>query len=490
MITSREKSAHLYRRLGLGALPADLDMAEKQGIQATMHKLLEFDAKIAPGTKTAANPQEFVWQDKGEADLGMWRYRNWWMYRMLTTDRPLREKLAVFWHNHFAVADNKVEGGPMMLDYLQILRTKGAGKFEDLLIAMAKNPAMMKYLDLDRNLRGAPNENFAREVMELFTLGIGNYSEHDVQEVARSLTGWGYMDIYWQLPGEAKDRIKDSIAKKRPFSSFTYAPGMHDEDPKTVLGKTANFNGEDVLRLLARHPITARRISKKLWEFFAYENPEPSVLDRLEAKFITTQGDVRQVLYAMVQSPEFWGEKCVRQLVKSPLDLCVPVARQMGAGYALAELRNPLATPLTPIPQKIMDVSGGVVAVMERQGMELLNPPNVSGWRWGQAWASPSMMLERYKYRGVMWWGPKGPDNGPRVLQGFVQAHNPTDTTGVTAAFLQALDASVGPDAFKLVAQVFDKFGGLKVLKDLNAFVGAADHAMGLVVAAPEFQMA
>ncbi len=489
-MTTRDKAAHLYRRFGLGAVPTDLDLAEKKGIDAAVRKLIEFDQPTFPGTKSAVSPQEFVWHDKGEADLGMYRYRCWWMYRMLTTDQPLREKLAVFWHNHFAVADNKVEDGPMMLDYLQILRTQGAGKFEDLLIAMAKNPAMMKYLDLDRNLRGAPNENFAREVMELFTLGIGNYTETDVKEVARSLTGWGYMNIFWELPGEAKDKIKDSIAKKRPFSSFTFSPGMHDEEAKTVLGKTANYSGEDVLRVLARHPVTARRISKKLWEYFAYEDPEPAVLDRLQARFLATKGDIRQVLYAIAKSPEFWGARSVRGLVKSPLDLCVPVARQMGAGLALAELRSAGATPLDPIPQKIMDVSGTVTYLMDRQGMALLNPPNVSGWRWGTAWASPSMMLERYKYRGVLWWGAKGPDSGPKTLQAAVQARKPKDSSAITQAFLESVDATLTPDSTRLVQQVFEKYGGIKVLTDLNAFAGAADHAMGLVMASPEFQMA
>jgi uncharacterized protein (DUF1800 family) len=181
----------------------------------------------------------------------------------------------------------------------------------------------MRYLDMQRSIRGNPNENFPREVMELFTLGIGNYTETDVKEAAKALTGWGYIHIFYELPGSTEQKVMDWLHYDRPFTSFTLMPAMHDPTPKTILGKTEAYDGDSFLAVLAHHPATAKHLSKKLWELFVYSNPEPEVVDRIARAFTRSKGDIRKVMHAIVDSREFWSDKSVRKFVKSPVDLCI-----------------------------------------------------------------------------------------------------------------------------------------------------------------------
>ncbi len=482
-MTTREKIAHLYRRLGFGATQAELDAGVKLGIKETTRRLIDYD-KVDEGFPVS--PQEFIWRDKEEPDLGTYRYRLWWSMRMLCTQRPLQEKLTLFWHNHFAVGDDKVEDGPMMLNYLETLRANAAGSFETLLNSISKDPAMMRYLDMQRSIRGNPNENFAREVMELFTLGIGNYTEQDVKEAARALTGWGYIHIFYELPGNTTQKVNDWLQYDRPFTSFTLMPAMHDPGPKTFLGKTENYDGDSLLAVLAHHPVTAKRICKKLWEHFAYTDPEPAVVDRIAGVFTRSKGDIRKVMYAIVNSNEFWSEKCVRKQVKSPVDLCVAVGRQMGAGERLLAMRDPKADKMTRIPQSVMDNLWGINDRMDKSGLSLLYPPNVSGWRWGEAWISPAAMVERYRYRGMFVWGQKGPDVGTNLTYAFIKGKKPKTTTDMAAAFAEFFDVPLPADSLAVFAKGFDKRGGLRLLDNEGSWAGALNFGLMLLMAAPE----
>lgn len=482
-MTTREKIAHLYRRLGFGATPAELDAGVKAGIRATTNDLIDFE-KVPQSEEMS--PFEFVWRDKGEPDLGAYRFRHWWVCTMVCTKRPLQERLAMFWHNHFPASDGKVEDGAMMLDYLQVLRTHAAGKFVDILTAVSKNPAMMRYLDMQRSIRGNPNENFAREVMELFTLGIGNYTEQDVKEAARALTGWGYVHVYYDLPGNAEQKVKDWVTYGRPFSSFTLMPVMHDPTPKTILGKSGDINGDELLVILSRHPATARFLSKKLWEHFAYADPEPAVIEKIAKVFSRSDGDIKTVLRAIVNSPEFWSKKCVRQRVKSPVDLFIPIARQLGAGERLLALRGPGATPFTRIPNQVFDSMYSVVDRIDKCGLNLLWPPDVSGWRWGRAWITPSMMLERYKFNGVFVYGPKGPDVATKNTQAFIKSRSPKSEKDIAAALAEFFDVQLPDSSLELVATMIKKHGGLKGLQNDNQWADALHHAISLIMAAPE----
>lgn len=481
-MTNREKLAHLYRRLGFGATPAQLDEAEKLGLKETTRRLIDYDTV---DEKFAVSPHEFTWREKDEPDISTWRYRMWWVLRMLATQRPLQERLTLFWHNHFAVSDGKVEDGPMMLNYLTALRDNASGKFCDLLTAVSKDPAMMRYLDMQRSIRGHPNENFAREVMELFTLGIGNYTETDVKEGARAFTGWGYIHIFWELPGNTTSKVQDWVTMGRPFTSFTLMPAMHDPTPKNFLGQTADLDGDGVLKVLANHKVTATHISRKLWEHFAYRNPEPEVVERISHVFSRTNGDIRQVMRAIVASPEFWSDKCVRKQVKSPVDFCIGIARQMGAGEHLMSFRDPKATEMTMIPQPIIDNLWGITDRMEKAGLSLFYPPDVSGWHWGEAWLSSASMIERYRYRGMFIYGPKGPDVATKLTLAFMKSRNPKDSEGIATVLAEYFDVDLPEASHAVIAKDIQRRGGLKTLAKEDAWAATLDHALSLLMAAP-----
>ncbi|CAN5423850.1 hypothetical protein BH11ARM2_BH11ARM2_33610 [soil metagenome] len=481
-LSTRERLAHLYRRFGLGATPWELDEAEKLGYDRALSHLLDYDEVEDPSE--AVSPFEFCWRDKEDPDTGSWRFRTWWILRMLTTTRPAKEKLALFWHSHFAVGDDKVENGAMMLDYLQVLRQNGSGKFSTLLEAVAKSPAMMRYLDMQRSLRGRPNENFAREVMELFTLGIGNYTEDDVKAVSRALTGWGYVDTYYEMGGTATDRLKEAIRDDRPFSSFAYMPPMHDPSSKTILGKTAHWNGDGVIQALAEHPATAHHLARKLWSFYAYADPEPAVVERIASAFHKSGGNIAHALMTIAKSPEFWSEKCVRRMAKSPLDYTLGIARAQGLGGALASERKPDADVYTEMPQNVLNECGNLSFQMERQGLMLLNPPDVSGWRWGDAWITPAAMAYRYRYRGNMYWGQKGPGACGKYIYEYVKGRNPKNPEEIVDAICDLHDIPLAPEKRKVVAKLFGN--GTESLAKVDAFMGANWRAMGLLFAAPE----
>ncbi len=477
-MSPRDRIRHLHRRLGFGATPAEVDADVEAGFEATRKRLVEYP-KTPVGI--APDPQEFVWREGQDPDSSAPRYRAWWVVRMLTTPRPLEEKLAIFWHDHFAVSDAKVGNGPMMLGYLQTLREHAGGRFGDLLSAVSKEPAMMRWLDLNRSIRGVPNENFGREVMELFTLGIGNYTEDDVKEVARAFTGWSYADIYRDLPGDANQKMRDAIAYDRPFAAFSVTPALHDPGPKTILGRTAPYDGDAVLGLLANHPQTARHLCRKLWTYFAYDDPDPKLVEALAGVWKGSKGDVLAVVDAITKRPEFYSERCVRTRVKSPPDLVLGVARAMGVGRRLLESRPPTAKPTDPIPKSILDAGTEASTSMARMGMTLFYPPDVGGWHWGAAWVSPAMMLERIRFRGVRLGA-----EGTKGAQAALQATAPSSVEALAAAMLDLFDVPLEEARRAPLVAALDRGGGLKALASPGGTASLLRSAMPVLMAAPE----
>lgn len=481
-MSPRDRIRHLYRRLGFGASPAEVDAALKEGFEPTRKRLVHYQTAASPDV----HPYEFVWREKEEPDTGAWRFGIWWFARMIVTERPLEEKLALFWHDHFAVSDNKVENGMMMLPYLRTLQDHAGGQFADLLKAVSKEPAMMKYLDMNRQVRGVPNENFAREVMELFTLGIGNYTEDDVQEASRAYTGWGFNDIYWELPGNGEQKFRDSMKYDRPFAAFYYSPAMHDPTPKKVLGKTEAYDGDSLLEMLAEHPQTARYICGKLWTYFAYENPEPNVLKGLTDTWKRTKGNITAVMDEMTKRPEFYSEKCVRTRVACPIDIVIATARRQGyAKTALAE-RKPQANQSTPIPQRTLDLVGEVYYWANRMGMQALYPPDVAGWDWGTSWTSAALMAERMKFRGFGLWKEKGIGEGAQGIYDALAPLKPKTTEELAAYFVDLFDVPLDESRRKPIIEALNKAGGLATLAKPEAATGIMYHAMPILMAAPE----
>ena len=457
-LTVRDKVAHLYRRFSFGGTLAEIDEGVSVGLDATIKKLVDYES--VP-TNFNVHPYEFAWNEdeKVEAEPGTYRFRLWWILAMGASNRPLQEKLALFWHSHFAVSEKKVENGPMMLDYMQTLRSGANGPFSELLKSVAKLPAMMRYLDMERAFKGHPNENFAREVMELFTMGIGNYSENDVQEVSRALTGWGFIDTFYEGGKNNTERLMTLYRDKRTASTFCLMPTMRDSEPKTILGQTKDFDGDQVLEMLANRPETAKFICKKLWEFFAYEGPEPAVIEKLAGVFLKSKGNIKQVMMAIATTPEFYGEKCFLKGYKSPADYVIGNVRQMNLGTELLLMRGKEAHPTKPVPKVLVDQVGAMAYYMFKQGLDICYPDDVSGWKWGKNWINSATMTSRMQYNGMMIYGAKGPWVAAKTTASIMGAGSPATPELAVERFKAMFDLTLTEKPNEFLLAVFKQHG-------------------------------
>ena len=284
----------------------------------------------------------------------------WWMREMLESPAPLQERMTLFWHNHFATSQQKVVSSLGMWRQHLLLRRGALGSFRALLHAVAKDPAMLVFLDGANSRKEAPNENFAREVMELFTLGEatqgGRYTESDIKEAARAFTGWSVE------PGEF---------------SFRYRPGFHDNGDKTVLGRTGNLDGDAALDILLDQPAAATFIVGKLWKEFVSPAPDHAVVERIAQHLRASDYDIGVALADLLQSDAFWAESNRGSLIKSPVDLVVGTLRQFDFSYA----------DTLPFVLKTAQL-----------GQNLLVPPNVKGWPGQNDWINATTLLERKRF--------------------------------------------------------------------------------------------
>ena len=341
--------AHLMRRAGFGARPSQWSDLQRQGVEKVTQNLLN-PQQTPDDLKALLEEIGGDYVDYNEINS----VRQWWMYRMVHTRRPLEEKMTLFWHNHFATAMYKVDNSQRMWAQNETFRRYGMGSFRTLLQQVARDPAMLVWLDGRDNHVGKANENFAREVMELFTLGVGSgYSEKDVQEAARAFTGWRGGDG----PG-----------------GFIYDPTMHDDGEKTVLGQTGNWHADDICDILARQPATARFLSEKLFRFFVHDNPTKTDVDGLAKVYFDSQFDIGAVLQTILTSDAFYSDAARFAKIKSPAEFAVMTIRATDAPLSAArDLRRS----------------------MELMGQELFNPPNVKGWCEGRDWINSRTLLAR-----------------------------------------------------------------------------------------------
>jgi uncharacterized protein (DUF1800 family) len=273
-----------------------------------------------------------------------------WMKEMLYEKTPINERLAFFWHDHFACRSTN---SYHMQQYLNIIRRNALGNFGAMLLEVSKSPAMLSFLNNQQNRLEHPNENFAREVMELFTLGIGHYTEVDVKEGARAFTGWSF---------------------DRQTNTFEFKDRWHDSGTKTFLGQTGNFKGEDIIAIILKQKQTALYITEKIWKFFVNENPNQTVIKNLAQKFYDTNYEITPLLKSIFTSDAFYEKKNIGALIKSPVELIVQISRQLGL-----EWLNETALIKT---QRIL-------------GQVLMLPPNVAGWKGGAAWIDSSSLILR-----------------------------------------------------------------------------------------------
>lgn len=346
---SPSRLAHLMRRAGFGARPSQWNALQRKGIEKVAQDLLNPN-NTPDHLKALLDEIGGDYVDYNEINS----VRQWWLYRMVHTRRPLEEKMTLFWHNHFATAMYKVDDSQRMWRQNETFRRYGMGSFRTLLQQIARDPAMLVWLDGRDNHVGQANENFAREVMELFTLGVGNgYTERDVAEAARAFTGWRG----GAAPG-----------------GFIYDPTLHDDGEKTVLGQTGNWHADDVCDILVRHPQTARFLSDKLFRFFVHDNPIKTDIDKLAKVYFDSQFDISAVLRAILTSDIFYSDAARFAKIKSPTEFVVMTIRAYDAPLSAArDMRRSL----------------------DLMGQELFNPPNVKGWREGRDWINSRTLLAR-----------------------------------------------------------------------------------------------
>jgi hypothetical protein len=309
--------------------------------------------KVKPGGDRPLQPivnKFFYWLRASVLETQRVSY--WWANRMVASRHPLEEKMALFWHGHFAVNESKVRDYRKMLGQLDVFYKHGTGNFRDLLVAEAQSPAMLSFLDAGVNVKGAPNENFAREIMELFTMGVGNYSEKDIREAARAFTGWNYVDL-----------------------KFVVNRDQHDDGQKTFLGRTGNFDGVDIIDVILQQPVTSKFIAAKIYRYFVRQELSPELQDRLGTALRNANYNLAPLLETIFLSRDFYSPASVGTQIKSPVQLAISTFRKLGLKEAPG------------VPD--FNVATGTL------GQRLFSPPTVAGWAEGRSWITPGLLLER-----------------------------------------------------------------------------------------------
>ncbi len=366
--------AHLMRRAGFGASRKELEERVAKGYEATVEELLNPPEHLSGGNAALMlryHPGALL--PGGVPTMG----QATWMYHMVTTQRPLEEKVALFWHHIFATGNSKVDNCDQMLEQLNMFRRDGLGNYREMLVNLAMNPAMLFWLDNNENHRDAVNENWGRELLELFSMGVSNYTEVDVREASRAFTGWTMAHKIPRLP-----------YGRFPWS-FEYRDEDHDDTEKTFLGRTGNFNGEDIIDIIVREPATSRFICRHLYNFFVADEPqvpawtiEPArdeeALETMISSFEESGYEMEAVLRTMFNSDFFKNARYAK--IKSPAEVVAGTLRMVG-------------TFKFPEPGiKDIGLQPGYM------GQALLDPPSVEGWHTGPEWINSGSLLARVNF--------------------------------------------------------------------------------------------
>jgi len=385
---NRRLAAHLLRRAGFGGSPADVDRFTSLSAANAALALVRFDdapaetpllqpqlvpplgmyAKDAPMDDVSVQARKaFQMQNNAIRRDNLIALQTWWLQRMIAAPNPLQEKMTLFWHGHFTSSPEKGTTEQELLAQNQLFRTFALGNVRELTQRVSQDPAMLRYLDNNVNVKAHPNENYARELMELFTLGIGNYTEQDVRESARAFTGWTFQ------------RNPDDTG------AFFARPRQHDDDPKTFLHQTGNFDGADIVRIIFAQPACAHFFATKLLAFYVYEDPEPGLVDQVAALLVRHDFELRPVMATLLASNVFYSERAYRALVKSPVEFVVGTHQLFGV---------PTVAPVE-------------LGALRAMGQILFYPPNVKGWDGGAAWLNSQTVLTRENFANAIAQNPK-----------------------------------------------------------------------------------
>ena len=453
--------AHLYRRAGFGATREELEAAAAREYEDVVEDLLR--------------PERFP-----EVDVDvMERYFGWdvtsagaasWIYRMVNTKRPLQEKMALFWHHVFATAYSKSEHPVTLNRQIETFRRVGMSDLPTILMALSRDPAMIFWLDNNENHKGEPNENYGRELLELFSMGVGNYTEQDLKMAARAFTGWTFTQPVPLYPHGHYE------------SSFVYDPAAHDDSEKSFLGETGRFNGEEIIEIIARQPAAPRFIARHLYNFFVADEAQvpawsvepprdPDAIDAMTAAYFESGYEIRSVLRALFNSDFF---KSARQRkVKSPAELVSGVLKLVGTYRS---------------PEPGFDDYAQATTVM---GQELLNPPTVEGWHTGKEWIDGGTLNERVNF-AVNEVSPEKPG-----VRGFIEGltggrSSMTPGELVDRSLELAGPVSAGDETLASLSRFAEAGGDLSFAteEDAEASRARATRMLQLVVASREYQMA
>ena len=367
---SYEQGAHLLRRAGFGGTPEEIDNLSTRGREGAVDYLINFN-QIDNSAMESLLASSFDFSSQGDITNG--EIRRWWFTRMVATKRQLQEKMTLFWHNHFATSSSKVQD-VFMYNQNNVLRQYAFDRFDTLLLRVSQDPAMLIWLDNITNVLGRPNENFAREIQELFTMGINdvvtgqqNYTEEDVKEVARAFTGWNY--------------------RRQPPFPFQINASQHDNGTKTIFGQQSNFSGEDVITILAAKPATARYLTWKLFNFFVYpvtnSSADKATIDTFSKVYLNNDHSIKELVRAIFTSDEFFSERAFFSLIKQPVEYTVGSVRMLGGTY------NPGTNPRG---------SNTLAQSSRNMGQDLFGPPDVAGWEFNLGWINTASMLERFNF--------------------------------------------------------------------------------------------
>ncbi|MBI5762767.1 MAG: DUF1800 domain-containing protein [Planctomycetes bacterium] len=366
-----DMAAHLLRRAGFGGTPEQIALLAGMSREQAVEYLIRFDEvreeplpididyqRLPRGARRAgekdAEIQKQIVQRQRNDQAQMARIINWWIETMTITPRPLQEKLVLFWHGHFTSGFREVKSSRALFNQNQLFRTYAAGNFRELVLAVTRDPAMIVYLNSHQNRRGKPNENYARELMELFTLGTGHYSEQDIKEAARALTG---------------------ISLDLETGDYMFRPRMHDDGIKTFMGKRGDFKDEDIIDIILAQPAAAEHLAIRLWTFFAYEEPEPKIVKPFAQAIRDAKFEMKPVLKAMFMCDAFYSDRARFTHVKSPVELVIGTLRMLEAPASDTDAMN---------------------FAMRAMGQQLFQPPNVKGWDGGASWITTSTLYNRY----------------------------------------------------------------------------------------------
>jgi uncharacterized protein (DUF1800 family) len=427
------QAGHLYRRAAFGANWDQLQQALSDGPQRTLDKLLRPQADIAAFNRAY---EEYETSGAGSAD-GL---RAWWLRRMILTPHPLLEKMTLFWHSHFATNGAKVKNARLMQQQVQLLRSHALSSFGEMLKGISRDPAMLIWLGAEANRKARPNENFARPLMETFTMGPGNFTEKDVQEAARSFTGWFVLR-----------------------SQLRYIPREHDGNTKHILGQKGNFTGDDVIRIVLEQHATAQTLVHKLyrWLICETEGPDAKLIAPL-AKSFTKDYDILKLAETMLRSNLFFSPAVYRRRIKSPVEFALGIVKPLEEVVSTTQLARGLAD----------------------LGQNLYYPPTVKGWTGGRHWINSATMVRRHNLALTLLQGsgPYGDKLNPWIVAKKHGCSTPQSSARfLLDLFLQGDLESDVRDALPKIAR--ESAGGGELAEPVRRFA----HA---IVTLPEFQLA